>query len=272
VISLSKEITAARRKALRQQKQDEYDEREQTAARRSTGHTNRLRPDRISPEGYRMTNGATTDNRRKSKTSKSLKVDITYEGSDPSMTPNTVASTPGSKTGLRSNRDLRSPGQKQSPTARETALPDFITQTDRFGNAATPRSSDAIDKARQIHPTGAKPHLRVGQDGKLVEDDPSSSNSSVDACGETLLDSLRLMCCCLVPDDSPGIKSQATQDTDSDRPRLLPKLHADDHGKKCLVLDLDETLVHSSFRAVPGADFVIPVQVRSCLRLFKSSI
>ena len=47
--------------------------------------------------------------------------------------------------------------------------------------------------------------------------------------------------------------------------KLLPKHHPDDHGKKCLVLDLDETLVHSSFRAVQGADFVIPVQVRLCL-------
>jgi RNA polymerase II subunit A small phosphatase-like protein len=29
----------------------------------------------------------------------------------------------------------------------------------------------------------------------------------------------------------------------------------------CLVLDLDETLVHSSFRAVPNPDYIIPVQV-----------
>ncbi|ORZ36625.1 HAD-like domain-containing protein [Catenaria anguillulae PL171] len=32
-------------------------------------------------------------------------------------------------------------------------------------------------------------------------------------------------------------------------------------GKKCLVLDLDETLVHSSFKLVPQADYVIPVEI-----------
>ena len=46
-----------------------------------------------------------------------------------------------------------------------------------------------------------------------------------------------------------------------DKVRLLPKIHPDDVGKKCFVLDSDETLVHSSFRAVPGANFVLPVQV-----------
>lgn len=29
---------------------------------------------------------------------------------------------------------------------------------------------------------------------------------------------------------------------------LLPQLHADDINKPCMVIDLDETLVHSSFK------------------------
>jgi RNA polymerase II subunit A small phosphatase-like protein len=32
-------------------------------------------------------------------------------------------------------------------------------------------------------------------------------------------------------------------------------------GKKTLVLDLDETLVHSSFKPVPSPDYVIPVEI-----------
>ncbi|ORY45566.1 NIF-domain-containing protein [Rhizoclosmatium globosum] len=42
---------------------------------------------------------------------------------------------------------------------------------------------------------------------------------------------------------------------------LLPKILPEDVGKKCLVLDLDETLVHSSFKPVPNADFVIPIDI-----------
>ncbi|CAD5206790.1 unnamed protein product [Bursaphelenchus okinawaensis] len=42
---------------------------------------------------------------------------------------------------------------------------------------------------------------------------------------------------------------------------LLPPLHPLDHKKKCLIVDLDETLVHSSFKPVKNADFVIPVEI-----------
>ncbi|KAM4687136.1 CTD small phosphatase-like protein isoform 9-T9 [Amazona ochrocephala] len=42
---------------------------------------------------------------------------------------------------------------------------------------------------------------------------------------------------------------------------LLPELTASDYGKKCVVIDLDETLVHSSFKPISNADFIVPVEI-----------
>lgn len=42
---------------------------------------------------------------------------------------------------------------------------------------------------------------------------------------------------------------------------FLPPPQERDYGKKTLVLDLDETLVHSSFKSVPNPDYVIPVEI-----------
>lgn len=47
------------------------------------------------------------------------------------------------------------------------------------------------------------------------------------------------------------------------RAPLLGQRHPDDARKKCLVLDLDETLVHSSFKPVPNADYIIPVEIEN---------
>ncbi|KAL7072280.1 hypothetical protein ACQ4LE_008602 [Meloidogyne hapla] len=43
-------------------------------------------------------------------------------------------------------------------------------------------------------------------------------------------------------------------------PLLSSPIHRD-RNKKCLILDLDETLVHSSFKPVKNADFVIPIEI-----------
>ncbi|XP_077011233.1 carboxy-terminal domain RNA polymerase II polypeptide A small phosphatase 1 isoform X2 [Tamandua tetradactyla] len=42
---------------------------------------------------------------------------------------------------------------------------------------------------------------------------------------------------------------------------LLPEAKAQDTDKICVVIDLDETLVHSSFKPVNNADFIIPVEI-----------
>ncbi|KAJ6609846.1 NLI interacting factor [Mycena sp. CBHHK59/15] len=42
---------------------------------------------------------------------------------------------------------------------------------------------------------------------------------------------------------------------------LLPPISPQHLGRKCLVLDLDETLVHSSFKSIQQADYVVPVEI-----------
>ena len=42
---------------------------------------------------------------------------------------------------------------------------------------------------------------------------------------------------------------------------MLSHIRPSDLGKKCLIIDLDETLVHSSFKQVNNADFIVPVEI-----------
>ncbi|KAJ5037242.1 uncharacterized protein L3040_007419 [Drepanopeziza brunnea f. sp. 'multigermtubi'] len=60
-----------------------------------------------------------------------------------------------------------------------------------------------------------------------------------------------------VPTDNPS----GAESIEEKSQWLLPPITPRFQGKKCLVLDLDETLVHSSFKILHQADFTIPVEI-----------
>ncbi|KAK7914294.1 Phosphatase PSR1 [Apiospora marii] len=59
----------------------------------------------------------------------------------------------------------------------------------------------------------------------------------------------------------PDEKAVAVTESTPEQKFLLPPIEPHMKGRKCLVLDLDETLVHSSFKILHQADFTIPVEI-----------
>eukprot|EP01097_Dermamoeba_algensis_P001933 TRINITY_DN1760_c0_g1_i2.p1 TRINITY_DN1760_c0_g1~~TRINITY_DN1760_c0_g1_i2.p1 ORF type:complete len:171 (-),score=29.09 TRINITY_DN1760_c0_g1_i2:990-1502(-) len=72
----------------------------------------------------------------------------------------------------------------------------------------------------------------------------------------------RIFCCVSAPpeQEAQGASHDTTELQQSRGPFLQPPLPQFEK-KITLVLDLDETLVHSSFKPVPNADFIIPVEI-----------
>ncbi|KAK1755106.1 phosphatase PSR1 [Echria macrotheca] len=63
------------------------------------------------------------------------------------------------------------------------------------------------------------------------------------------------------PPTTTSVESPPVFPAEQPQKFLLPPQAPEFKGKKCLVLDLDETLVHSSFKILHQADFTIPVEI-----------
>ena len=101
----------------------------------------------------------------------------------------------------------------------------------------------------------------------------SSTANSEDSEGRrTWSQRMRALLCCLAPTATEQYYRRGENEGVVVRPQMHPPapplysaapvigaLQARDAGKKTLVLDLDETLVHSSFKPIPNPDYIIPV-------------
>lgn len=265
-------------------KKDDGDHLRSKQRRHSSRRVSGGRKSKVYPAAMINNDGNSTSNQQRKGLKK--KPNLTVDTSAANSGDQNGHCSPATPNGVRGSRDLRSPGMPKSPTV-STAIPDFITQTDANGNATTPRSAKAIEgaarAATKVYPSSSSPKSGRRQQNADGNDSDSSSDTSKDMIQDSFVDSFRMMCCCLsAPSDvvhsgsttKKKLSSKETQDSDENLdntkdiveeevpcPKLLGAIHPNDTGKKCLVLDLDETLVHSSFRAVEGADFVIPVKI-----------
>ncbi|XP_012134841.1 CTD small phosphatase herzog isoform X2 [Megachile rotundata] len=107
---------------------------------------------------------------------------------------------------------------------------------------------------------------QLPQENEVVNNSPASGKKPR---GRGLL---RSLLCCLGRGRGSSSKSSKTSSLQGDgrgspppgtgSPRfLLPPVRHQDMHKKCMVIDLDETLVHSSFKPINNADFVVPVEI-----------
>ncbi|KAJ1770071.1 hypothetical protein LPJ74_003512 [Coemansia sp. RSA 1843] len=167
--------------------------------------------------------------------------------------------------------DISSPGNSEYRTP-PTSVGDFtnssaggIRRNNNDNNAQHQDKAELGQGAPSATPTNTLSKLYLGNESyenvsrKLTLETSSADPESIH---EDDLDS----------DDDNGLRAELTSPpgniatlsserlvTHVNDQYLLPSIARNHSGRKCLVLDLDETLVHSSFREVEQPDYVVPV-------------
>lgn len=158
-----------------------------------------------------------------------------------------------------------------------------LTRRDKDGSlvptsASTEVEDDAGASASQPDPTPSfitQVTTRNGAPGAAAKPPAASSNGAAEEADArpTWRQRVRALLCCLNPEAADQYYRSGESESVVVRPPVHPPpplysaapvigpLQARDAGKKTLVLDLDETLVHSSFKPISNPDYIIPVEI-----------
>ncbi|KAK3569072.1 hypothetical protein QTP86_021520 [Hemibagrus guttatus] len=142
----------------------------------------------------------------------------------------------------------------ESPGCSSVSLD--LTETTEQNNDSPPQSkcSEKLDEIiHQVVQSKTTEHSEPDDFFKLAGENTTSEQIEASEDTEASDDEDYPECCdcefCVQPKEQVPAKP------------LLPQIKSKDAGKICVVIDLDETLVHSSFKPVNNADFIIPVEI-----------
>ena len=171
---------------------------------------------------------------------------------------------PKTSPGLRGHSDVNSIASPTTtantqthpqPEEPRSPLADFITQTDKYDNATTPCTAEAITSAGPkplLHvdsetgvvmegddAIGSSPHHHHHRGGshEALDDNEEHLGSAEDTC-EKLLDSLRTMCCCLLP-EGPNNNDNGNNNTISGTTGGENGNKKEDHSTSSIPLESD---------------------------------
>lgn len=146
-----------------------------------------------------------------------------------------------------------------------------VNETDTITNADEPAAAAAATTttAAAGKANGIKPHSTAAGNADVSKTEESEILAQTDANGNPVDRPAHLSGHMqdsedFIEDDGQCLDLTKLQDGQAFNPEtgwLLGKKDPKFGKKKCLILDLDETLVHSSFKYLRIADFVIPVQI-----------
>ncbi|KAF5370721.1 hypothetical protein D9758_001851 [Tetrapyrgos nigripes] len=137
------------------------------------------------------------------------------------------------------------------PTPTNQLLPQAETEGMTSGAVVPPGSSGTIDKRHSHHSTTP---TSTGVDGEESDGSSFTEDEDIDDINNDDIEDEEER---LIMNGGAGIPIGP----DGVPKPLLPPIAPQHVGRKCLVLDLDETLVHSSFKSIPQADYVVPVEI-----------